>query len=28
MHDAAAAKQMVCVDCHNPHSGNIQYFLK
>ncbi|KAB0664482.1 cytochrome C [Oryzomonas japonica] len=28
MHDNVAAKGMICINCHNPHSGNAPYFLK
>lgn len=28
MHDKVIANGMVCVDCHNPHSRNMRYFLK
>lgn len=28
MHDKIVSRGMLCVDCHNPHSGNIHYFLK
>ncbi len=28
MHDKVKAKGMVCIDCHDPHSGNSKYFLK
>lgn len=28
MHVKVGAKQLECVDCHDPHSGNSPYFLK
>lgn len=28
MHDKLAAQQMGCEDCHNPHFGNVPFFLK
>jgi predicted CXXCH cytochrome family protein len=28
MHDRLAANGMICVDCHDPHSGKSTYFLK
>jgi predicted CXXCH cytochrome family protein len=28
MHDRFKTMGMVCVDCHDPHSGNSKYFLK
>ena len=28
MHERVAAKQMACVDCHDPHFGNAAFFLK
>ena len=28
MHDKVAAQQLICVDCHDPHFGNAQFFLK
>ena len=28
MHDKVKALKMECVDCHDPHFGNVQYFLK
>ncbi len=28
MHDKITSRGMFCVDCHNPHSGNLRYFLK
>lgn len=28
MHIAVIQHNMFCVDCHDPHSGNVQYFLK
>lgn len=28
MHDKIIASGMFCVDCHNPHSSNLRYFLK
>jgi predicted CXXCH cytochrome family protein len=28
MHTKVIAKGMVCVDCHNPHAGDAQFFLK
>ncbi len=28
MHDKVSALHMECVDCHDPHFGNVQYFLK
>lgn len=28
MHAKLAAQQMPCTDCHDPHFGNLQYFLK
>ncbi|MDD5758643.1 MAG: cytochrome c3 family protein [Desulfobulbaceae bacterium] len=28
MHDKIISRGMLCVDCHNPHSGNMRYFLK
>ena len=28
MHERLSAKQMTCLDCHNPHFGDIRYFLK
>jgi len=28
MHETVKAKGMVCVDCHDPHSGVSKYFLK
>jgi predicted CXXCH cytochrome family protein len=28
MHDKVSALRMICVDCHDPHYGNVQYFLK
>ncbi len=28
MHEKVIAHGMFCVDCHNPHSGNMHYFLK
>jgi len=28
MHNRFVAKQMVCVDCHDPHSGADHFFLK
>lgn len=28
MHDKFAAQQLLCVDCHDPHFGNAQFFLK
>jgi len=28
MHDKIVSHGMLCVDCHNPHSGNLHYFLK
>jgi predicted CXXCH cytochrome family protein len=28
MHEGIKAKGMVCVDCHDPHSGTSKYFLK
>ncbi len=28
MHDKVISHGMLCVDCHNPHSGNMHYFLK
>ena len=28
MHDKVSAQNMGCVDCHDPHYGNVQYFLK
>jgi predicted CXXCH cytochrome family protein len=28
MHDRFAARQLLCSDCHDPHSGNAQFFLE
>ncbi|MBA3016164.1 MAG: cytochrome C [Desulfobulbaceae bacterium] len=28
MHNKIVSHNMLCVDCHNPHSGNLHYFLK
>jgi predicted CXXCH cytochrome family protein len=28
MHDKLKEKHLVCVDCHDPHFGNVDYFLK
>ena len=28
LHDRVAKAGIVCYDCHNPHAGNAQYFLK
>jgi predicted CXXCH cytochrome family protein len=28
MHNKVAARQMICIDCHDPHFGNARYFLK
>ena len=28
MHEKVAAQHMVCVDCHDPHFGNVPFFLK
>lgn len=28
MHDKVGARQMNCIDCHDPHSGNSSFFLK
>lgn len=28
MHAKVAAKQLLCIDCHDPHYGNMQFFLK
>lgn len=28
LHDKVAAKNLDCADCHDPHSGKAQYFLK
>jgi predicted CXXCH cytochrome family protein len=28
LHDRVAAQQLLCVDCHDPHYGNMQFFLK
>ena len=28
MHNRVIARGMFCVDCHNPHSGNVHYFLQ
>ena len=28
MHNRVIAHGMFCVDCHNPHSGNVHYFLQ
>lgn len=28
MHDKIVSNGMLCVDCHDPHSGNLHYFLK
>lgn len=28
MHDKVVNRGMLCVDCHDPHSGNLHYFLK
>lgn len=28
MHATVMEKNMACVDCHDPHFGNVQYFLK
>lgn len=28
MHDKIVSHGMLCVDCHDPHSGNLHYFLK
>jgi len=28
MHERVKAKGMICIDCHDPHSGSSKYFLK
>ena len=28
MHDKFAARQLMCVDCHDPHFGNAQFYLR
>jgi predicted CXXCH cytochrome family protein len=28
LHNKVADKKIVCAECHNPHYGNVQYFLK
>lgn len=28
LHDSVARYGLVCTDCHDPHFGNVQYFLK
>ena len=28
LHKTAAARELACVDCHDPHAGNNRYFLK
>lgn len=28
MHDKFASQQLLCADCHDPHFGNTQFFLK
>jgi predicted CXXCH cytochrome family protein len=28
MHDKFAAQQLTCIDCHDPHFGNAQFFLR
>ncbi|MDD2852691.1 MAG: cytochrome c3 family protein [Desulfuromonadaceae bacterium] len=28
MHDKFAARKLLCVDCHDPHFGNAQFFLR
>lgn len=28
MHERFVARQMICVDCHDPHFGEVRYFLK
>ena len=28
MHERFVARQMVCIDCHDPHFGEVRYFLK
>ena len=28
MHDKFASQQLLCADCHDPHFGNAQFFLK
>ena len=28
MHDKVVAKNMLCTDCHSPHAGDVQFFLR
>ena len=28
MHEKVTAHQLACVDCHDPHFGNVEFFLK
>lgn len=28
LHERVAERKMLCVDCHDPHFSNVQYFLK